>query len=199
MTEARQVFRAVGYPTDPPSTSWVSFCPQCGTRYMPEPGSSSPASCAACGHRRFRSADPAVSVLVSDGERVVLCRRTPSSFQGGRWCLPCGFVDFDEDFLTAGRREVREETGLNVAVRSILSVVTNRHTPALHTLVIVLEASVIDGDLMAGDDADRAEWFVPSALPDLAFEADDHIIARYFAEPGFGAPVDPRFAHPADD
>ena len=198
MTEARQVFRAAGYPPEPPPSSWISCCPQCGTRYAPEPGASSPASCAACGHRQFRSADPAVSVLVSDDERVLLCRRTPSSFQGGRWCLPCGFVDFDEDFITAGRREVLEETGLNVEIRSILSVVTNLHTPALHTLVIVLKATLVDGELMAGDDADDAGWFLPSALPDLAFEADDHIIARYFAHPGFGAPVDPRFARAAD-
>ena len=192
MLEPRQVFRAAGYAAGAGTAGTsAAFCRRCGAALDARDAD---AACAACGHREYRNAAPAVSVLVPDGATVLLCRRAPSSFQGGRWCLPCGFVDHDEDFLTAGRREVREETGLDVEIASIISVVTNFHTPALHSLVIVLQATAVGGRLVAGDDADAAAWFAPSDVPDLAFEADRHIIDRWFAQPGYGAPVDPRYA-----
>jgi 8-oxo-dGTP diphosphatase len=38
------------------------------------------------------------------------------------WCLPCGYIEFHEDYLTAARREVKEETGLEVEITALLSV-----------------------------------------------------------------------------
>jgi 8-oxo-dGTP diphosphatase len=43
------------------------------------------------------------------------------------------------------------------------------------------------------DELTEVGWFAPDAMPELAFEADQHIIARYFEAPFAGAPVDPRF------
>jgi ADP-ribose pyrophosphatase YjhB (NUDIX family) len=139
---------------------------------------------------------PGVSILVIDGDRIVLCRRRSASFGDGRWCLPCGYVEYDEDFLTAAVREVKEETGLDISVTRIVSVVTNYLTPGLHTLVVVMVAEPVGGDLVARDhDVDAVGWFaVSETLPELAFEADGHIIRRYFATHLTGAPVDPRFS-----
>jgi hypothetical protein len=67
--------------------------------------------------------------------------------------------------------------------------------PGSHSLVIVLAAQVVAGELVAGDDADAASWFSwGEPLPELAFDADRHIIERYFEAPFAGAPVDPRYA-----
>ncbi len=69
-------------------------------------------------------------------------------------------------------------------------------TPKLHTLAIVLLASVRSGELAAGDDLQILQWF-PAAgpLPEMAFAADEHIIERYqktkFKDK---LPVDPNFA-----
>ena len=114
---------------------------------------------------------------------------------GGQWCLPGGFIEYEEDFLSAAIREVKEETGLNVEIQSILSVVSNFLAANLHTLVVVLEATVTAGQANAGDDIIELGWYSPADdLPTMAFGADRHIIERYWQTKLKGVPVDPAFA-----
>ena len=75
---------------------------------------------------------------------------------------------------------MKEETGLDVEILSIVNVVSNLLSPGLHTLAIVLLAGVVGGELCAGDDLEALEWVPLSGpLPEMAFEADEHIIERY--------------------
>ena len=148
-----------------------------------------------CGFTLYRNPVPAVSVLVVEEGRFVLCRRGGDNTLGaGGWCLPCGYVDHGEDFLTAARREVREETGLEVVIEGLISTVSNFFSPAVHSLVTVLRARRIGGALRPGDDAVDVGWFAPGDAPPWAFEADRHIVERYFAAPFVGAAVDPDYA-----
>jgi ADP-ribose pyrophosphatase YjhB (NUDIX family) len=142
-----------------------------------------------------RNPYPGVVVVIEDAERVLLVRRMPRSFQGGKWCLPGGFIEYGEDFLSAGHREVREETGLAIRIESILSIASNFLSPRLHTLVVVLLATVTGGGEKAGDDAEELKWHpFAEPLPEMAFEADRHIVERFAVAKFMGAPVDPRFA-----
>jgi 8-oxo-dGTP diphosphatase len=134
-------------------------------------------------------------VLVVEEDRVLLCRRHRSAFEGGKWCLPCGYVEYEEDYLTAALREVCEETGVIVEITGILSVVSNFLSPAIHTVVTVLLARPLGGELMAGDDIEFVQWLKANeVLPEMAFEADRHIIERYFATRLGGAPVDEAYS-----
>jgi 8-oxo-dGTP diphosphatase len=144
-----------------------------------------------------RNPFPGVVVLIEEEGRVLLVRRGPERWMSGRWCLPGGFIEFGEDYLSAALREVDEETGLSIRVHSLLSVVSNFLAPRMHTLVIVLLAhpSAPHPAARPGDDADALDWFpLQGPFPDMAFEADTHILARYGAERFDGAPIDPRFA-----
>jgi hypothetical protein len=65
----------------------------------------------------------------------------------------------------------------------------------MHTLAVVLLARVVSGKAHAGDDLDAVEWFpLQGPLPEMAFEADRHIIERYARTRLKGAPVDPDYA-----
>jgi ADP-ribose pyrophosphatase YjhB (NUDIX family) len=135
-----------------------------------------------------------VVVIVREG--AVLLGKRRAGFGAGKWGLPQGYVEFDEDYLTAAIREVKEETGLDVEIRTILNVVSNLLSPELHTLGIVLLAGVIGGEPRAGDDLQALQW-VPlrGELPEMAFEADEQVIERYRTmKLGGGLPVDPGHA-----
>ncbi len=138
---------------------------------------------------------PIVAVLILDGDKFLLCRRKPTTFEGGKWCLPCGYVEFHEDFLTASRREVKEDTGLEVELTALLSVASNFLHPDIHTLAIALLAKPIRGVASAGDDVDELGWFsLEGELPAFAFAADRHMVERYFATRLTGASIDLAYA-----
>lgn len=176
--------------------SRVRFCPVCGTEYIYNPNIVDiKKTCSNCGIDYYLNADPCVSILIADGAKFVLCKRGSSSYQKGKWCLPCGYIEFNEDFLSAAMREAKEETGLNVKIESILSVVSNFFTPDLHTLVVVLLARPISGTLDTLDnEIEAVQWFSNSEqLPEMAFEADTHIIERYFGTKLDGIPIDSNY------
>jgi len=164
------------------------YCPRCGRPLKEQ-------HCPACGFTDYKNPLPGVVVLIEEQDRVLLGRRGPHSFEPGRWCLPGGFIEYAEDFLTAAIREVREETGLRVEIRSLLSVVSNFLAEELHTLVVVLLGRVAGGEPQAGDDLEELRWFpLEGPLPPMAFQADRHIIERYRLTRLPGAPVDPRYS-----
>ena len=173
------------------------YCPLCGTKLSPQQrGGKRRPACPTCGFVQFRNPAPGVVVLIEQDNQVLLGRRS-GGYGAGTWGLPMGFIESDEDFLKAAIREVKEETGLEVEIRSILSVVSNFLSPSLHTLAIVLLARVLGGELRAADDLDEVAWFpLAGPLPEMAFEADAHICERYYRTQLEGAPVDPRYAVP---
>jgi 8-oxo-dGTP diphosphatase len=171
------------------------YCSFCGTELaQKERGGRQRPACPNCGFVQFRNPVPGAVVLIEREGSVLLGRRR-GGFGAGTWGLPQGYIEFDEDFLTAAIREVKEETGLDVEIRSIINVVSNLLSPGMQTLAVVLLAGVIGGALRAGDDLESLEWFPLSGpLPEMAFEADEWIIGRYHMKGEEGLPVDPDYA-----
>jgi ADP-ribose pyrophosphatase YjhB (NUDIX family) len=192
----KQVFTAYGTGQDADRPGRFVFCPFCGTRLaLEQKGGRQRPACPKCGFVQYRNPVPGV-VVVIEREGAVLLGKRRAGFGAGKWGLPQGYVEFDEDYLTAAIREVKEETGLDVEIRTILNVVSNLLSPELHTLGIVLLAGVIGGEPRAGDDLAALQW-VPlrGELPEMAFEADEQVIERYRTmKLGGGLPVDPGHA-----
>ncbi|MHB8125705.1 MAG: nucleotide triphosphate diphosphatase NUDT15 [Desulfitobacteriaceae bacterium] len=176
----KQVFSAYNFRNND-GLEYLNYCPRCGEKcIIKKEGGKKRPICPACEFVQYRNPSPAVSALVVKNDRVLLGKRAPGSYLEGKWCSPCGFIEFDEDFITAGIREVKEETGLNITVKSVISVCSNYLSPNLHSLVIVLLAHVVSGELCPGDDIDTLQWFnISGPLPQMAFSADIHIIERY--------------------
>ena len=173
-----------------------SYCPRCGARCIATSSViHSKVRCPRCSFILYQNPSPGVVVLIVDNDMILLGERDNKVFMGGKWSLPGGFIEFDEDFLSAAHRETMEETGLSIKIISIISVVSNFFSPDLHTLVIVLLANKMNGTLRPGDDMVKLEWFpISGPFPSMAFEADKHIINRYYTTKIAGTSVDPRFA-----
>jgi NAD+ diphosphatase len=89
------------------------FCGACGARTVPaKSGHVLVCTNPSCRHEQFPRIDPAVIVLVSDGERALLGRQ--ASWPIGRYSTIAGFVEPGESLEDAVAREVLEETGVGV-------------------------------------------------------------------------------------
>jgi ADP-ribose pyrophosphatase YjhB (NUDIX family) len=192
----RQIFHAYD-PSGNDGLAELRHCPRCAARCEPrEVGGRTRPVCAACGFVHFRNPATGVAVLVLEDERVLLGRRgRATANRPGLWALPGGYVEFDEDFLSAARREVHEETGLAIEVRAIVNVSMSYLSRDLHALTVVLTAEPVAGTLRPDDGLDAVEWFPRAGpFPELAFEADAHILARHHHAPHVAIPADPRYA-----
>jgi ADP-ribose pyrophosphatase YjhB (NUDIX family) len=134
-----------------------------------------------------------VSVLVVDGERVLLGKRGGEPGKG-TWSLPSGYIEYEDDFLTTAIREAKEETGLDVEVKSVINVISSFVTPRFHFLGVYVSAQVVGGVLAAGDDLDEVAWFpLLGPLPEMGFE-EDVIVIEMVAQGFEGLPVDAGYA-----
>lgn len=89
------------------------YCGRCGSRTVAiQGGHVLQCSDASCGNQQFPRIDPAVIVLVTDGDRALLGRQ--ASWPPGRYSTIAGFVEPGESLEDAVAREVHEETGVQV-------------------------------------------------------------------------------------
>jgi 8-oxo-dGTP diphosphatase len=103
-----------------------------------------------------------VVLSVRGGELCALVVKRGSPPFEGRWALPGGFVDPDEDLEKAARRELREETGIagrGVLLQQLAAYGDPRRDPR-HRVVSVAHLALMPADTatVAGDDASAAEW-----------------------------------------
>src|SRR5690606_23703965 len=102
---------------------------------------------------------------------ILLIRRGREPYKGN-WALPGGFVETDEDLPDAAASELLEETGVQAGKMEQLGAFGKPgRDPRQRTVSNAFLGFADAGTaIMAGDDADRAEWFGIEDLPETAFD-----------------------------
>lgn len=110
--------------------------------------------------------------LTDEGLRVLLIERAHAP-HAGCWALPGGFVDEGEDLETAARRELEEETGLQIRyLEQLYTFGAPGRDPRGRVVSVAWFALVqtLDHVPHSGSDAARAAWHPLVDLPPLAFD-----------------------------
>jgi len=113
-----------------------------------------------CRHEHFPRTDPAVIVLVSDGERALVGRQ--ASWPVGRYSTIAGFVEPGESLEDAVAREVFEETGIEV---DQIEYHSSQPWPFPSSLMLGFTAHALTTQILRRDDElEDAQWFTRADL-----------------------------------
>jgi 8-oxo-dGTP diphosphatase len=159
------------------------YCPKCGgTLRLNDNQDIARPVCTECGFVFYQNPAVGVAAIVIREKKILLGKRNGT--YKGQWCIPCGYVEWEEDVYDAARREFEEETGLQVQIEGVYAVLSNFHNPEQHTVGIWFLAKETGGSLKAKDDLEEAAFFSYGQLPDLAFPTDKRVLKK-LKEEGF--------------
>ena len=174
----------------------LHYCPQCGARYNRKSLKKFERQrCEHCDFVNYLNPTPGITILIlSPDGKVLIGKRSGQSRYGKKWCLPGGYIEYEESFIETAHREVFEETGLEIRIKGIVNVVSNHLDDVHHTIVIVLIGVVSGGIGKPGDDLTELQWIDNDLHSGItyAFEADKRIIDCYFSGNLKVLPIDDR-------
>ena len=137
------------------------FCGICGAPSVAQSGGNT-RSCSneECAVSIFPRVDPAIIVLVSDGDRCLLGRQ--ASWPEARYSTIAGFVEPGESLEDAVVREVREETNIDVGNVRYHS---SQPWPFPSSLMLGFSAEAESSDIRLNDgELEDAQWFTRKEL-----------------------------------
>lgn len=121
-----------------------------------------------CGSVYYAHSAPAVAALVVDDQGHVLLARRAFEPDAGLWDVLGGFLEEGEDPLEGLRRELLEETGVEVESDGFLGTFIDTYgegPTAAYVLNLAWRAHIVAGELLAADDVSELRWFAPEELP----------------------------------
>ena len=135
--------------------------------------------CPACGWVYYAQLKVGAAVLIEQDERLLLLRRNYEPWEGS-WMVPAGYVEADEDPRDAAKREVREETGLEVELSEFFDVHYFDDDPRGNGVVFVYKAEKISGEIRINAESSAAKFFHWYEIPvNLANGAHDRMIREW--------------------
>ena len=121
-----------------------------------------------------------VGAVIDDGAgRILLVRHTPQrgGFWQGKWICPGGELEFGETIEEGIKREVREETQLEIDLVTPLCpfdrIVRSNEKVSLHVIYIDYLARLVGGKLKVGSDIGEAIWVEKKRIPQIWDELHD--------------------------
>ena len=131
-----------------------------------------------------------VGALIHDSEGRVLLIKRKFEPNKGKWSLPGGLMETGEKLIEAGRREVREELGVELDIEGLFHVSEElirdeAGKTRFHFVLIDFLASLAERDakVTLNDESESFAWFAPEAVAGLdTTENTRGIVQKYLKE-----------------
>ena len=128
-----------------------------------------------------------VGAIMLKRDRILMAQRGKEPLKGS-WSLPGGALETGESLADGVRREVREETGLDIRPLGVLEIFERimrdaSGAPEYHYVLIDYMCRIVGGTLAPGDDVCAVEWVRRRDLPKLQItEGTLAVIEKAFRE-----------------
>lgn len=117
------------------------------------------------------STDSVIFFMKDSKLQILLVKRKADPYKG-KWALPGGFLEEMEALEEGAKRELKEETGLQIhELKQIRAFGAPHRDPRGRTITIAFWGEIFSEEKIKGnDDAADADWFPVEQLPELAFD-----------------------------
>lgn len=117
------------------------------------------------------------AAVVRKDDRILLGKRGKQP-GFGKWVLPGGGVDFLESYKDTVKREIREETGLEVIVGEFIGVYEVIEPPDNHRVIIYSWCDYKGGEVRPSDDLLEAKFFTTDEVREIARKEEDNDLLK---------------------
>ena len=154
-----------------------SHCSFCGIRFITEQW---PRTCYGCGNTTYLNPIPVVVVLLPIAAGLVVIRRNTEP-QKGTLTLPGGYIDLGETWQEGAKRELQEETGIDISVDEI----------SLYDIQNGLDGTIVVFGLAVKKSSERLKPFSSKETQEvvlieepieLGFTMHTDVVRRFFKE-----------------
>jgi ADP-ribose pyrophosphatase YjhB (NUDIX family) len=150
------------------------FCPRCGTSYTDQSRKAEYLHCLNCEFDFYQNPKPCNGLIIENSQGEILLIKRKYDPDKGKWDVPGGFVDQQENLEQSAIREAKEE--LNAEIKDIHYLASYSDTYDFQSmtypsLIFMLSASLKGSSLKAADDAEEIKFFPKNQIPwdNLAF------------------------------
>lgn len=127
-----------------------------------------------------------LGIMIKDGNKVLLGHRcenygdTGGIYEPGSWTFPGGKQEYDETMFEGAKREVKEETNLEISELSIFGA-TDDIQPNKHYITIQIIANKFNGELKNMEPTKHSEWewFDLNNLPQNLYTPTREFLEEY--------------------
>lgn len=168
----------------------MSFCYRCGNPLemrVPAGDDQQRQCCTACDYVHYVNPRILVSCMIHSGSKILWIRRGLEP-RKGLWAMPAGFMEQGESLQQAAVRELKEETGLEIAPGDLqLSVLSS--LTFIDEVYIVFRCQSTEVPLTPpGDEILDVAWLEESKVPwgHLAYPDTEPFMRNFYREVGSG-------------
>lgn len=143
------------------------FCPSCKTvLHRKKIDNRNLLNCSKCGFTFWNNPKPVVSVVLKKRGKILLIQRNKAPLKG-YWCLPGGYVNYEEAPEAAAVRETKEETSLDIKINKLIGVFQIDNDPRGVNLDLIYSGKITKGKIKLNAESSKYHFFPFAKLPEL--------------------------------